>query len=137
MYQMGTAQSARWGWQLVCRSGDTKFEASRGWMAICAMVIALLGVATSFAVAIYYGATAQREFPPMAPPNIFTQHMCACRSLTFERTVPQAEVQRSTLKAERNPSIKPQRKGAVKSAQWGRQLVSCCLRVNSCPSCTC
>lgn len=86
-------------------------------MVVCAMAIALMGVATSFAVAIYYGAAAQREFPPLVPPDIFTQHMCACRSLTFERTVPQAEVQRSTLKAERNGSIKPSRKGAVKSAK--------------------
>ena len=53
-------------------------------MAICAMVIALLGVATSFAVAIYYGATAQHEYPPVPSPDTFTQHMCACGSLTFE-----------------------------------------------------
>ena len=91
----------------MCRSGDTELEASRGQMAICAMVSALLGVATSFAVAIYYGATAQHEYPPVPSPDTFTQHMCACRSLTFERTVPQAEVSDFTLKAERNASIKP------------------------------
>ena len=106
-------------------------------MAICAMAIALLGVATSFAVAIFYGATALPEYSPVVSPNIFTQHMCACRSRTFERTVPQAEVQRSTLKAERNPSINAQRKRAIKSAKWGRQMVSCCFRVNSRPACTC
>ena len=106
-------------------------------MVVCAMTIALLGVSTSFAVAIYYGATAQREFPPMVPPDTFTQHMCACRSLTFERSVSQAEVSDFTLKAERNASINTSRKRAVKSAKWGRQLVSYCSRVNSCPACTC
>ena len=106
-------------------------------MAICAIVIALLGVVTIFAVAIIYGATAQHEYPPVLSPDTFTHHMCACRSLTFERTVPQAELSDFMLKAGRNGSIKPSRKGAVKSAKWGRQMVRCCLRVNLCPACTC
>ena len=86
-------------------------------MAVCAIVVALLGVSASFAVAIYYGATAQREFPPMVPPDTFTQHMCACRSLTFERNVSQAELSNTTPKVERNPSINPSRKRAVNSAK--------------------
>ena len=105
---------------------------------LCSLVlvaIALMGVAKSFA--FYHVATAAREYPPNLSPDTWTHHMCICRSWTFDRTVPQAEVSTITLKAERNSSIKPSRKGAVKSAKWGRQMVSCCFRVNSCPACTC
>ena len=136
-FQMGSAQSAQWGRQLACRSGGAEMEAARGQMAMCGMTIVLMGVAASFAVAIGHGATAQHEYPAVVSPNTSTQHMCACRSLTVERTVPQAEVSDFTLKAERNPSIKPSTKGAVKSAKWGWQPVRCYLRANSCPACTC
>ena len=50
-------------------------------MAVCAMAIALLGVAKSFAVAIYYGATAQREYPPVVSPETFTCLSSAVTSL--------------------------------------------------------
>ena len=111
------------------RSGGVELQAAQGQMAVCVMIIALMRVATSFAVASGHGATAS--------PDTFTQHMCACRSLTFGRTVPQAEVIKTTRKAERSSSANISRKGAIKSAKWGRQLVRCCLRVNSCPVCTC
>ena len=122
---------------MVRRSGGVELQAAQGQMAVCVMIIALMRVATSFAVASGHGATAPRESRPTFSPDTFTQHMCACRSLTFGRTVPQAEVIKTTRKAERSSSANISRKGAIKSAKWGRQLVRCCLRVNSCPVCTC
>ena len=90
----------------MCRSGGAELEASRDQITVCAMIIALLGVASSFAVAFGHGVTAAREYPPSLSPETLTHHMCACRSRTFERTVPQAELSDITRKAKRNRSIK-------------------------------
>ena len=81
------------------------------------MIIALMGVTTSFAVASGHGATALREFRPTFSPDIFTQHMRAYRSLTFARTVPQAELRTTTLKAKRKGSTNTSRMGAIKSVR--------------------
>ena len=134
---MGTAQSARWGRQLVCRSGDTELKASRGQMATYTMAIALMGVPPSFAVAIHYGATAQREIPPLLLLSTLTHHMCTCRLLMVERLVPQAEVSASKLKTECNRSTNTSRKRAIKSARWGEHMVRCYVRITSCLACTC
>ena len=92
-------------------------EAVRDNLPCGAMVIALMGVAKSFAVAFYHGVTAAREYPPILSPDTLTHHMCVCRSWTFDRTAPQAELSTTTLKAKRNSSINTRRKGTVESAR--------------------
>ena len=117
---------------MVRRSGGVELQAARGQMAVCGMIIVLTRVATSFAVVSGHGATARRESRPTFSPNTFTHHMCACRSLVFEQTVPQAEVSTTTRKAERNSSTNTSRKGAIESARWGRHMVRRAARVCRC-----
>ena len=106
MFQMGSAQSARWGRQLLCRSGGAEMESAREQITVCGMIIALMRVPTSFAVAIGHGATAPRETLPTLSPDTFIHAMSAYRSLTFERNLPQAELSKTMRKAKRNGSTK-------------------------------
>ena len=72
-FQMGLAKSVRWGRQLVRRSGGVELQAARGQMAVCGMIIALMRVATSFAVALWSCSWCDR--PARIPTHLLARYL--------------------------------------------------------------